>query len=449
MGLDMVLCLRGLERIEFWDFGTWLEKKKKLSVRDYTFVQDVNNSVQRPKQPHEHTQSQLRNLTPLLDTYAATYSEWMFVDTLYPNNHGAEGPVPQSVAIARRVQMRQDDNDNGNDGRDGDNGDDSNGGDGGGGGGPGGGAGDGPVGGFVGGPSGPGGPGSPGDDTGGSGGGPAGPESETDDSDGSDGGDANNGDDGGHGGGGDDSDTDSDDGDDNRGGGNEPEVIDITMDVDLPEPSAGLHPPPNSSSRSPSLPSLTPSQSPPVADKRQEVIDLTGDNDVFAQHPVAGRTKSPSRESSLFVRDTDPPKSKSPERSTSVASRLSRPLYGHNDGTGLAWSTSWSVNRSESLMPPPASRDKREESGLFASPTPYSRIVSPTRSPSAAAQRPSNSGTTTPPRRTPAPFSLAQFMSDVRKHGPRSGDKRSRHTSIGSSSSSEDGERPTKSPRTV
>jgi hypothetical protein len=65
-GLDYLHCLRGLRGVTFWDYDKWCAKVGKVAVRDWSFIQDVNNSVRRDKLPEDEHFSNIRNLAPLM-----------------------------------------------------------------------------------------------------------------------------------------------------------------------------------------------------------------------------------------------------------------------------------------------------------------------------------------------------------------------------------------------
>ncbi|KAL6870479.1 hypothetical protein J3F83DRAFT_773336 [Trichoderma novae-zelandiae] len=90
-GLDYVSCLRGLDRAEFWDFDRWLDTlQRKCPVRDWHFVQDVNNAVRRPKEAGDRRRSQLKNLFPLLPSFIPSEEDWaILLNGL--ENHDAQG----------------------------------------------------------------------------------------------------------------------------------------------------------------------------------------------------------------------------------------------------------------------------------------------------------------------------------------------------------------------
>ncbi|KAJ4140016.1 hypothetical protein NW768_001368 [Fusarium equiseti] len=65
-GLDYLSCLRGLQGVTFWDYDKWCATEEKVPVRDWTFVQDVNNAVRRDKLPRDEHLSQIRYLAPIM-----------------------------------------------------------------------------------------------------------------------------------------------------------------------------------------------------------------------------------------------------------------------------------------------------------------------------------------------------------------------------------------------
>ncbi|XEV04093.1 hypothetical protein FSHL1_009380 [Fusarium sambucinum] len=67
-GLDYVYCLRGMKEVTFWDYDKWLkEGETRVPVRDWTFVQDINNCVRREKSHHDDHFSQIRYLAPVME----------------------------------------------------------------------------------------------------------------------------------------------------------------------------------------------------------------------------------------------------------------------------------------------------------------------------------------------------------------------------------------------
>ncbi|KAL7820791.1 hypothetical protein V8C26DRAFT_440445 [Trichoderma gracile] len=100
-GLDYVSCLRGLDRAEFWDFDRWLETaEKKRPVRDWHFIQDVNNAVRRPKETGDRTRSQLKNLFPLIPSFAPSENDWaILIDGLEKPDAQGHGSGTSEDAI--------------------------------------------------------------------------------------------------------------------------------------------------------------------------------------------------------------------------------------------------------------------------------------------------------------------------------------------------------------
>jgi hypothetical protein len=82
-GLDYLHTLRGLDQIDFFDYDMWKAHKQIQQVRDWSFVQDVNNSVRRPKQALESEQSELRNLAPLTSSrYRLSEENWVLLEKM-------------------------------------------------------------------------------------------------------------------------------------------------------------------------------------------------------------------------------------------------------------------------------------------------------------------------------------------------------------------------------
>ncbi|KAG5750179.1 hypothetical protein H9Q72_009562 [Fusarium xylarioides] len=65
-GVDYLYCLRGVREVTFFDYDMWRDDGMKMPVRDWTFVRDINESVQREKSANDEHFSQLRYLAPLL-----------------------------------------------------------------------------------------------------------------------------------------------------------------------------------------------------------------------------------------------------------------------------------------------------------------------------------------------------------------------------------------------
>ncbi|KAJ4005234.1 hypothetical protein NW752_011274 [Fusarium irregulare] len=66
-GLDYLYCLRGLQGITFWDYDKWNANDEMVAVRDWTFIQDVNNTVRRDKLPDDEHFSNIRYLAPIME----------------------------------------------------------------------------------------------------------------------------------------------------------------------------------------------------------------------------------------------------------------------------------------------------------------------------------------------------------------------------------------------
>ncbi|XXG95621.1 hypothetical protein Hte_001889 [Hypoxylon texense] len=71
-GMDYVYQLRGMKWVQFLERDG--EEPRQL-IRDWTFLQDINNCVTMPKQPHDVLKSDLRNLMPL-----SGLSDWIPTD---------------------------------------------------------------------------------------------------------------------------------------------------------------------------------------------------------------------------------------------------------------------------------------------------------------------------------------------------------------------------------
>lgn len=81
-GLDYLHTLRGLRDIDFFDFDRWLECKQIVQVRDWTFVQDVKNSVSRDKSLHDKQISQIRNLAPNFPGHTISEEAWQALESV-------------------------------------------------------------------------------------------------------------------------------------------------------------------------------------------------------------------------------------------------------------------------------------------------------------------------------------------------------------------------------
>jgi hypothetical protein len=120
-GLDYLLCLRGLESVEFFDHDQWLTSQRIIPVRDFTFVMDVNNAVRREKQELDHHMSQIRNLAPTIKNYNLSIHDWAALEAVLS---GVKDPkvseIPGDGAIPVGTQpevivLSDDETDNGHD----------------------------------------------------------------------------------------------------------------------------------------------------------------------------------------------------------------------------------------------------------------------------------------------------------------------------------------------
>ncbi|KAM0265642.1 hypothetical protein ACHAQJ_000076 [Trichoderma viride] len=98
-GVDYVYCLRGLDRVEFWDFDRWLTtEERKRPVRDFQFIMDVNNSVRRPKETSDRSKSQLKNLFPLINSFVPLEQDWTTLLGGLEDLHTEEKDVEDDVS---------------------------------------------------------------------------------------------------------------------------------------------------------------------------------------------------------------------------------------------------------------------------------------------------------------------------------------------------------------
>ncbi|XP_044719119.1 uncharacterized protein HRG_07684 [Hirsutella rhossiliensis] len=82
-GLDYVYCLRGLQRVQFFDYDQWLTwRKKKVSIRDSGFVESIRSAVQQEKQLEHYVRSRLRNLSPLIPGYDPPEEVWKCLEAI-------------------------------------------------------------------------------------------------------------------------------------------------------------------------------------------------------------------------------------------------------------------------------------------------------------------------------------------------------------------------------
>ncbi|KAG8426380.1 hypothetical protein J3459_008189 [Metarhizium acridum] len=83
-GLDYVHCLRGVNRITFWDHTQWIANGLKRKVRDKTFQLDVEKTVRGPRAPKDQRNSTLRNLAPLIPGLNPSAETWLIMAAALP-----------------------------------------------------------------------------------------------------------------------------------------------------------------------------------------------------------------------------------------------------------------------------------------------------------------------------------------------------------------------------
>ena len=79
-GIDYLMSLRGVQEITFYDFDHWLREGKKIQVRDFTFIQDVLNSVCRDKEDDKAILSQWRRLAPTVGGFTPNEAVWQALE---------------------------------------------------------------------------------------------------------------------------------------------------------------------------------------------------------------------------------------------------------------------------------------------------------------------------------------------------------------------------------
>ncbi|VUC37858.1 unnamed protein product [Clonostachys rosea] len=105
-GLDYILCLRGLKKVDFFDYDKWKNDGVIEQVRDYRFVMDVKNNVCRPKAPHDDETSEIRNLAPTAPGYVMGSGDWDALEGFLTKHFGVRtGQIPLKRGYAPvRVQ---------------------------------------------------------------------------------------------------------------------------------------------------------------------------------------------------------------------------------------------------------------------------------------------------------------------------------------------------------
>jgi hypothetical protein len=94
-GLDYILCLRGLKKVDFFDFDRWKSDGVIEQVRDYRFVMDVKSNVCRSKAPHDAETSEIRNLAPTAPGYVMESGDWDALERFLTKHFGIRtGQIP-------------------------------------------------------------------------------------------------------------------------------------------------------------------------------------------------------------------------------------------------------------------------------------------------------------------------------------------------------------------
>ncbi|CAG9999215.1 unnamed protein product [Clonostachys byssicola] len=94
-GLDYILCLRGLKKVDFFDFDKWKNDGVIVQVRDFRFVMDVKNNVCRPKAPLDAETSEIRNLAPTVPDYVVESGDWEALERFLTKHFGIRtGQIP-------------------------------------------------------------------------------------------------------------------------------------------------------------------------------------------------------------------------------------------------------------------------------------------------------------------------------------------------------------------
>lgn len=76
-GLDYLTCLRGVTDISWYDFDQWLQNRKIVPIRDFTFQQDVMTQTGREKRSIDKSLSQWRRLAPIFTSGDSDDSQLM------------------------------------------------------------------------------------------------------------------------------------------------------------------------------------------------------------------------------------------------------------------------------------------------------------------------------------------------------------------------------------
>lgn len=134
-GMDHVYCLRGMEKVVFFDYDVHLKNSRhrlgqdrpRTPVRDCDFVLDINRRARQCKDHTARNSSRLEGLTRMADGYDPSEDEWPILreefevdwDTAYQPSRTIDGPsLPPSDGIALNESSGGDDDEGGSPGSD-------------------------------------------------------------------------------------------------------------------------------------------------------------------------------------------------------------------------------------------------------------------------------------------------------------------------------------------
>jgi hypothetical protein len=108
-GLDYVSCLRGVRDVSWYNFDRWLEDRKIVPIRDFTFQQDIMNQAGREKKNVDKILSQWRRLAPIFTSGDSgdsqlTDEEWKALEVFL--NKVPTGPPPTAAPAEGLVPIR-------------------------------------------------------------------------------------------------------------------------------------------------------------------------------------------------------------------------------------------------------------------------------------------------------------------------------------------------------
>lgn len=94
-GMDWFYQLRGLEWIRFYDFNKALAggRGTRVSVKDWSFLEDITNTSTMPKNPKRQEKSELENLEPLFSAeqeqnWTPNIDDWALVKSVFIESNG-------------------------------------------------------------------------------------------------------------------------------------------------------------------------------------------------------------------------------------------------------------------------------------------------------------------------------------------------------------------------